>query len=183
MIKTKIRLRNPSSKKAQMEVFGLAVIVILLVVGMLFMIRFVILRPQQQAQQSASYINKDLASNIVVYMQNIAINPADVCNKKLDLTDLIRDCAYGEGSIRCLDKVPSYVESCSIARKIIEEDILAKTLDEFQHDYYFSVYKSGTGDIIDNLEINNKCPGKKTSGIAFIPLPPDVLNLQLDICN
>lgn len=179
-----------SRKRAQMEVFGLAVIVILLVIGMLFMIRFVILRPQQQARQASSFINKDMASNIVVYMLDVTVDPAEVCNKSLDLTDLIRDCALG-GGIRCLDEnPPTMLETCEIAETIIKDSIFNQTLDLYGHEYYFRVYKSSSGpdNPIEELTITNRpgggtCPGKQISGISFIPLTPDLLNVQLDICT
>ncbi|MEA3430697.1 MAG: hypothetical protein U9R08_05470 [Nanoarchaeota archaeon] len=177
-------------RKGQMEVFGLAVIVILLVIGMLFMVRFVILRPQSQAKAASSFVSKDMASNVVVYMLDVTVDKSEVCNKRLDITDLIRDCALG-GGIRCLDTTPpSIIPTCEIAATIIEDNILKDTLDFYGHEYFFSVYKSSLGpDMpIEDLVISNRvddapCPGKKISGIAFIPLTPDLLNVQLDICT
>ncbi|MBW3022334.1 hypothetical protein KY328_05405, partial [Candidatus Woesearchaeota archaeon] len=177
-----------SPKRGQMEVFGLAVIVILLVIGMLFMIRWVIVRPQQQARQASSYINKEMASNIVVYMLNVNVDPGDVCGKNLDITDLIRDCALG-GGIRCPGEFES-LKTCGIVKKIIKEDIFDELLGKYGHTYYFKIYKStnlerapifydeGSGDesfLIANTEAEQECKGTKVSGISFIPLPPDVL--------
>jgi len=170
------------NKKGQMEVFGLAVIVILLVIGMLFMIRFVILAPQSKSSGVTSFINKDMASNIVVYMLSVNVDSEKVCNKNLDVTDLIRDCALGGVGIRCLGESEP-LDTCDISKDVIET-IFDNTLSTYGHQYYFRVYKSSSPEsIVDSLEVGAKCRGTQVSGISFIPLTPDVLNLQLDVCT
>ena len=90
-------------KKAQMEIMGLAIIVILLVLGMLFVIGVVI---QPSTDIRASYTYEKLASNSL----NALLKTSTDC-RDLSIKDLLKDCG-GDRNIYCgSENSCTYVEN------------------------------------------------------------------------
>jgi len=95
-----------NNKKAQTEILGLAIIVVIVSIGLLFVVKFLITQPPQETRES--YIRSELASNILG-----SIMDADTNCKGHSIPYLIKDCAeYDPGRISCGGSLScEYIES------------------------------------------------------------------------
>ena len=73
-------------KKAQMEIMGLAIVVVLLVMGMLFMVKFVLFKPQETYR--SEYTTTQLAANMINSILNTNTNCSDI-----SISELLQDAA------------------------------------------------------------------------------------------
>ena len=166
---------SKNSKKAQMEIMGLAIIIILVALAMLFVVQFVILKPQPDIKKA--FTHKELAVNTV----NTLLATTTEC-RDLSLSQLLKDCAEG-GVIQCTGGSLS----CEYARSIIEE-ILTDTLDVWNKDYYLTVTvqeQQQDQDVIPPL--GEPCPitiEKITSSpCCILPTGAGPMRMNLDICG
>lgn len=155
--------------KGQMEIFGLAIIVILIVVGLLFFARFVLMK--EPAGRRAEYIYSELSSNMI----NAYLSTTSADCSGISMSDLLQDCASGTGII-----CDSGLDSCSYAGNAAEM-ILNMTLSEWKYSYYFSV-TANEKDIIS--PIGKKCLGDKNSKDYPLPLGGGAsMDVRLEICR
>ena len=113
------------AKKSQMEIMGLLIVVILMILGMLFVVKFIILKPQGNIKQS--YADTVLAANL----KNSVIFFTTDCRKQ-DVQTLLKDCVVGG----IIDDCPGGTNSCEYAVEKIEE-IFDETLNVWNRDYRF----------------------------------------------
>jgi len=158
-------------KKSQMEVLGLAIIVILVALAVLFVIQFIILKEPSGLKKA--FTHKELAANSVSSMLATTTD----C-KELTIGKLIEDCAEG-GLVMCYGG-----NSCYAAEEKINF-LLENTLDKWGKRYYLTVKQNE--DIVRGLEFGEEC-GEEEEKIPSYPcciLPtrgvPTVINL--DICG
>ena len=99
------------SKKAQTEILGLAIIVVFIAIGMLFVIKFSLNKPEERTREQ--FIRSELAANIL----NSMIDAHTSC-RNLDFAALLKDCAENNpGKVRCTISstcIHPNDESCSI---------------------------------------------------------------------
>jgi hypothetical protein len=112
-------------KKSQMEMMGLAIIVIIISLGLLFVVRFVILNPKQAV--SKEFSESELASN---FLNTLIETNAPGCSN-IKFSTLFMDCAKAK-KIYC-----SGDDSCTYIMKTMRDDILPTTFDEWGISYYF----------------------------------------------
>lgn len=157
-------------KKSQMEIMGLAIVFILVILGLLFVVRFVML--SKPADYRSSYIPEQLASNTL----NTFLNTNSKDCSGLLLKELIRDCGEGQ-SISC----ENGQMSCSYVETVADY-ILNNTLDIWKYDYYFTTYLR---DDEDNpiIELGDYCAGDKQT--ERFPITSDVgaIYVELEICG
>lgn len=156
------------NKKSQIEIMGLAIVVILVIIGMLFVVRFVVIR--KPAEFKAEFTQTQLATN----MLNAFLNSDTKSCSGMSITNLLQDCAQAQSFI-CDDGKGS----CVYVRDAAKE-IFSKTLEEWKLDYYFLVYFQGESPII---KLGNECAGDKKSKIFPVPTSTRSIYTKLDICS
>ena len=160
-------------RKGQLEMMGLAVVVILISIAMLFAIRFVVLK--EPAQYKKEYTNTQLAANMLSALLRTTINECT----DLEFRELYKDCAKSypdRGSITC----DTSEDSCGYIKRKTGE-ILNSTLGKWHKDFEFnartnaySVFRIGG------------CTGAKKSKAFPTPVDPSgavTLYVTLDICG
>lgn len=152
-------------KKSQMEIMGLAIIVILISLSFLFVLRFNITKKPEKFHEEFTQI--EMASN---FLNTLLQTTAPNCYK-LSFKELFQDCGKGPTLI-CEDK-----DSC----QYLEEKtsmILGKTLDVWGIKYEFNAYTKE-----DSPKISlGKCEGEKRSKLFPLPLSTSSMYLRLDVC-
>ena len=87
--------RQKTNKRAQTEILGLAIIVVFIAIGMLFVIKFSLNKPDESTREQ--FIRSELAANIL----NSMVDAHTSC-RNLDFAALLKDCAENNpGKIRC----------------------------------------------------------------------------------
>jgi len=168
--------------KAQMEIMGLAIVVVLLTLAVLFTIQFVYLKPEQDVK--GSFETSQLAANTInAILQTTSSNCYGHQVKKL-----ISNCAVNPptGTIRCdveSDNTRKY--SCEKAADEIRY-MLSQTLLDWKLSYNFTIIIPGYADNNNDFTFTPadfKCSGERESKLA--PLQTDIgtVNVRLDICS
>ncbi len=159
-------------KRSQMEIMGLAVVVILIILAMTFVVRFVILKEPSNIKKS--FTHTELASNMVNTFKKSTSRDC----YGLSMTELLQDCAQTlpTGSISC----ENGKGSCAYVNSTFAE-IINKTLEAWNLGYEFRVFFEGESPI---FKFGEECEGERTR--ETFPTPTRLyktLNVQLDICG
>lgn len=151
--------------KGQLEIFGLAIVVILIALAFLFAVQFFLLRPETDAIQPAK--EGSLAANFL----NSVLGVTTDCYGR-DIKELLQDCALS-GVLQC----PGEVNACMYAEQEIQK-MLDSSLGEWKKSYLFTV----TG-MPDALNIGTSCSGEKEYKQHPVVVRPgyDIL-VTLEIC-
>ncbi len=123
--------------KSQMEIMGLAIIVILLSVAFLFVVKFVILKEPSEIGKDVR--ESQLAAN---FLNTLLETSAPDCSG-IQLYTLFEDCAERPPDIMCGSRT-----SCEYIQDI-SYDILQDTLQEWKVEYYF-VATTDPGNLLNN---------------------------------
>ncbi|MBR9691285.1 hypothetical protein GOV06_00705 [Candidatus Woesearchaeota archaeon] len=155
-------------KKSQTEIMGLAIIIILVSLAMLFVIQFIILK--QPSDIKKTFTHKELAANTV----NTLLSTTTDC-RELSVSQLLNDCAEG-GYTRC-----PVGFSCDYVEIVIQE-ILQQTLEQWSKQHYLTV-KINNEEVIPPL--GDPCKGEKTTSSPCCILPTSYapMKINLDICG
>ena len=156
-----------SSKRAQMEIMGLAIIFILVIFGVLFGIRFVLKKPD--ADIRGGYQESTLAANMLTAIRGTTTD----CNDAT-VEQLLQDCA-SEKAISCDGKT-----SCAKADKVLEQ-IFKETIDVWGRSYNFSI--TGTFDVSQISFGQGDCSGEKEVKTHPVPTRAGTIVLRLEICS
>ncbi len=116
-------------RKSQMEVMGLAIIVVIVIIGILLSLRF--MKSSTVDETESDFTDSTLASNMLNVMLKTDL---DCSGKDLEMSNLLQDCAED-----VKNKDYCYVgdsDPCAKAQGIIEF-LLEETLVEMKKDYYF----------------------------------------------
>ena len=161
-------------KKSQMEILGLAIVVLFIVLIMGFVISFIVMKSPEQHRKS--YKNEQLAINTV----SAVLETNTDCNDQ-SIAALLRDCAeYNPGSLYC------GIQSCVYAKTTIKS-IFEKTLNKWNTNYNFVVFISEGSNImeISNDEACNESNTpdfEKETGNFKIPTYVGTLNVFIGVC-
>jgi len=153
-------------KKAQMEIFGLAIVVILVFIGMLFIFKFY--RPGSTEDIKTRYTDEVIAQNMLTSI--FSLNTT--CT--LDMAELTKNC-YLEGDYIC-----NGVRSCKYVNETIA-NILENTLEEWNKPYEFKVTKTGIYKNYGNCSNLKKIPGQYI--ISLYPEEEGTIMALLYICR
>ena len=165
------------STKAQMEIMGLMVIIILIIVGVLFAIKFVVLKKPTEIRQT--YSRTQMASNI-----GTALLQSETANcRGTSITELLTDWAEWPeqyGTITCGD----YSKAGIYANKTISL-ILNQTLNKWRVSYQIKGYtnkaKGSELFVFNNRGCTDSVPGE--SELFFLPTDRGVLTVKIFICS
>ena len=158
------------SRKAQTETMGLAIIVVLVSVIMLFAIKFSVFKEPSETKKD--YTHGEIASNLLGAMLKTTVQNC----KGYSVTELLQDC----GSKKSIDCEDGFADSCDTVGNVIQT-IFHETLEAWNKDYYFKAVSSLDANPI--LTEGNNCPGEKRLRVYPIPLNPGTLVLELSICE
>ncbi len=157
------------NKKSQAEIIGLVIIVLLITMGLLFVVKFVILREPSDIKRG--FVHSELASNMI----NVLLKTTTDCRGS-SVTELFQDCA-GFKRIDC-----DGIDSCDKVDETIEM-IFNNSLEKWNKPYEFSAYLVGSKPIIEKSY--GKCSRNIDRESKTYPIPTDwgTLFIQLDICG
>jgi hypothetical protein len=163
-------------KKAQMEILGLAIVVVLIVLASLFVVRFVLLKEPDDFR--GDFVQSQTASNMI----NTFLKTTAVDCSKISMTELLQDCARGEGicCLNCYDgDTLNDVYSCQFVQDAAAE-VFSETLDVWKMKYYFLAYDDQTNP---EIELGSACKGAKKSKTFPLPIDGGTMFVKLDICG
>lgn len=143
-------MRVTNNKKSQMEIMGLAIVVVLLVLGMLFAIRFVLMKEPEKNREE--YTNTQLAAN----MLNTILNTNSDCNK-ISISELLQDASKAYPTIVC----QGYSTQEDYLRITISS-ILIRTLNISKKQYHFKASVPDKTVVSIGTEFSNKVRERKT---------------------
>lgn len=186
-------------KKAQMEIFGLIIVVMLIFMGMFFMLST---SSGKDSSAKEDYVAHQVAANVL----NSLLTTKVVCTTdyNLTLTELLQNCA-NYNDITC-DKtnfsegIDRAVSSCELSEMVIKY-VLNETLDLWRVNYFLNMTKDNSDFVndYDEIKINfisnervywrghyydgcqRRFGGK--SKMFPIPLYPGTLWIELFVCN
>ena len=161
-------MSNMQNKKSQMEILGLAIVVVLILVATIFVVRFLVIKAPTEYRKG--FVSSELASNM---LNTLLKTSAKDCSQ-LTMTELLQDCAQSR-SIICDNGQDScnFVES--ISKKIFES-----TLDKWSMEYEFLAYTNSNQPLI---KLGKPCRSEKRSKLFPIPINTATMYVKLDICG
>ena len=176
MSKNKIKTNKNINKKSQMEAFGLAIIVVLIIIGLFI---FVSLRAKETTTDPRKeYIYDQMASNFVNSIAGVHVK--ECYENRFTISDLARSCALGE-NVQCQG-----IGACMLLNSTITK-VLENTL--VKQNFAFRFYTENLNmQGIGEIDINRNCTGNMNRGkrgwvdIRLYPVPGDI-SMNLDICK
>jgi hypothetical protein len=159
-----------TTKKAQFEIMGLAIVVILISLIVLFVVRFVVLKEPTDLRKE--YTEFDISYSFVNTLMNT--NVPDCYG--LSFTELFKDC---ESSliVNC-----GGITSCSYIKETLP-NILNQSLGIQNLNYEFTAYRNNDeSDIIIDPVIKGGCPTYRKSAPQPISSGGQIILLNLYVC-
>jgi len=165
-----------SKSKAQMEIFGLVIIVILLAIGLLFAVVILTKTPTREVQQLKESLQ---AANFLNTMMGTT---SQGCNKRT-VRELLQDCAIAGvengqwiGAASC-----ETGNTCELAQDMISE-MLNQTLGEWGKNYRFFVNGTQAVELIKTQ--SGPCSGEREGSTRPEKVRPGLdIKLTLYICQ
>ncbi|MBW2994743.1 hypothetical protein KY312_00175 [Candidatus Woesearchaeota archaeon] len=156
-------------KKAQIEMMGLVVIILIIAIGFLFLVSYLTKGGERESAQQI-YQKELLAYNTI----GAVIQATPGCGLDISISDLIDDCvSFNE--MRCLG-----LDSCSYVT-LQTAIILNKTLNIREQEYYFYIL-----DAQGNLKAgiaSGECRHNRVSATQPLTSRSGELIIGIDICG
>ena len=155
------------NKKSQMEIMGLAIVVVLIALGMLFAVKFVLLK------EDTGYRKEYTTTQLTANMLNTLLYTNTNCSG-ISVSELLEDASKYTHSIRCNDPV----DSQKFVNKTINY-LLFKTLNQTLHkDYYFKASTQDKELVEAGKSFSRRVRERKTH---FLPTDVGTITIILDI--
>lgn len=154
--------------RGQMEIMGLVIIVVLVMFGVLFVVKFVVLSPEEDL--SREYRDSRLAANTLTAL----LGTVTEC-RSATMSELLGDCAVA-GALTC----PAGT-SCDQARAVMNV-VFNATFDAWNKQYQLSIGGPGR---VSKLSFNRGCTrdmNRETKSHP-LPTPAGIVQLNLSICR
>ncbi len=164
------------NKKGQVEIMGIALVVILIIIGIVYLAKYSA-EPPKKTQEK--FQQRELPKTIITSIVEVV----STCNNE-KMADVIQDCGFGQ-SMTCTTIEP-VTGSCDYLKTTLKQ-ILDSMLGRFQYQYQLRLLRGEPGAAEDLLEgtvvsqgfdPQNPCPTFET---AAQPLLFD-LTLELKVC-
>ena len=155
-----------------MEILGLAIVVLIFLLGALYLGKFSLNKEPSNLRDS--FVAKALASRMVGSL--LKTNAAG-CEQET-IEDILKSCA--EATQICDDGQ----DSCKYAEAEIGK-IFSSTLEAWKKDYYFTVFVDENFPLLalgQNCRLNKKYKSVEP-GEEFVPINPGTLHVKLEICT
>ena len=178
------------NKKAQTEILGLAIIVVLVVIATILVVKFGF---KNTNNVRTDFVNSEEASN---FLNTFKETSAPDCSM-MTMTDILEECMQDTG-LECIKQDGTSQDSCDFVKSEAEK-IFSKTLDLEKKKYEFLVCKNFDVKSITCYDSPCKvyvanpsntcpsgtptCPGQKKLKIFPIPINPGIIYAKLEICN
>lgn len=160
-----------SVRKGQMEILGIAIVIILVLTGFLFAIQWMAKPSRVEEVHRAK--ESVLAANFI----NTLLGTSTDCGSR-PLRDVLQDCALTGGAEQC----PDGKNSCDYAQVFIK-DMLDKTFGVRKLRHHF--FMTGTANV-ERLQFGTTpCPGEREQKTHAVPLGVGglAINIALEICR
>ena len=165
------------SKKSQMEILGLALVIVLLIIGGVLAVKFLINETPNNSRRD--YVESELTAGMITAL----LHTNSEC-KNLMLSDIIAKCVEAgsnNDNIGC--GVPEK-NACSYANSVISS-IFTSTLKVWNTKYEFLVYRKKGTNIIKFNEGN--CVNSNSKNIkistSYLPTNAGTATIELYVCN
>ncbi len=156
--------------KAQVEIFGLVIIVILIAAGLLIAVTILAKIPTKEVQKVKESVQ---AAN---FLNTIMATTSD-CEKR-SVRELIQDCAVS--SYKYATPCGNGANTCEKAEEMIRE-MLKQTLGKWGKEYYF--YMKGT-ESVEMIKIGTDCKGEREGSTRPEKIRPGLdVTATLQICQ
>jgi hypothetical protein len=162
--------------KGQVEIMGLAMIIILLSLGMLFVVKFVVTR--ETSTVGKDYTQNKVAANLMNAMLKSSTDCLGTGVREPSMTELMQDCMTSN-QIMC---------NKTTSRQKLEESlslIFNSTLHQWRKNYQFNITNTlnPTKISMQDLNFSANCAENKETELYPIPLHPGTMFVRLDICG
>ena len=161
-------------KKCQMEIMGLAVIVILVSLGILFVVQFTINKEPSNIKKT--FTQTQLASNL---LSSISRTTTSDCSGN-SINQLLKDCAENYNSPNTQLRCQNNQRSCDYLKETFNY-IFNSTLLAWGNQSF--AFESRIPSQLILSEYNGKCTGEKESKQNYIQTDAGTLTIIMDICS
>ncbi len=168
---------TPLSYRGQMEIMGLAIVVILITLGVLFALTTL---QQDEGGGEQAFEQKGIAGGFL----NSFLGTTTPC-ERLTIQDLIRDCAQRGGFVCGAEYDPfapfgkqRELDSCSYANQTAAY-LFNQTLDARKIKYLLSA----KGPNMERIGIGNPCRGEQVLASQPIPTRVGTVTIELRVCG
>lgn len=176
--------------KGQTEILGIAIVIVLLLMGLIFLLRFS--TPEEDSILKERLRRAQVANNVLNAMLRTSDTNCDPI-KKPRIEELLIDCGENPGlgpggSVVCKG-INGNKQSCQYVKELIEKEILKKTVEQWKLGYELTALIGG--NVIGGLDLHKtsdgkpgKCPATSEvdSQTYLLPLTTTLLKLTLRIC-
>lgn len=154
-------------RKAQVEIMGLTIVLILIMMGLAFMFGFI--SENGSVQYKKQFTQTEIASNTL----STFLRTTSGC-KELSMTGLLQDCSQGQ-IVACLEGQNSCDYVTAAAEQIFDD-----TLEKWDISYEFKIFFEEESPV---LGLGEACVGDKKSKLFPIPTDSGILKVKMDICG
>ena len=154
-------------KKAQVEIMGLTIALLLITLGIVFVFGFI--SENGSLQYKRQFTQTEIASNTL----STFLRTTSGC-KELSMTELLQDCSQNQ-IVVCLEDQNSCEYVLAAAAQIFDD-----TLEKWGISYEFKVFFEEENPV---LGIGEACVGDKKSKLFPIPIDSGILKVKMDICG
>lgn len=181
-----IKNRQNKSKKSQAEIVGITIVMVLIMLGIIFVIRYVVLPEDYNIKQA--FDKTQMAANFM----DAVLKTTTTCNT-LTITKLVQDCAENYGSVSSQYTCPGNITSCIFLNQSLEL-VLNSSLNKMpqvNYDFYICMWDDANdkcgSEIISSFP-KNYCNRTVNTTRGYEakqqPIPTDVGNrvAQIYVC-